>query len=408
MSWWIGIMIVLIVIGAIVGIVLGVIIAKRNAGSNGSRSSSKSTSKGDLNKDSSEIKKLMNNPGLHKVFPGMDYTPLDAQYPACLSKPVNQNEVTKDVAVISQMTNRIRLYGTDCNQTEMVLHAIDRLDLKNDMKIWMGVWLDKNETTNARGLKHMYEILDKYKPEPFAGVIVGNEVLFRKDLTELELGQVLAEVKRNLTSKNIDLPVATSDLGDDWTAQLASQVDIVMSNVHPFFSGSTADKAAGWTWNFWQTHDVSLTAATPAGPKHIISEVGWPSGGGSACGLEDCTGKVNGSVAGIDEMNQFMEGWVCESMVNKTEYFWYALPSLILLLICKPSAIPPQVLSSSHHSSSLLSISSMHLHSTPTLLCNSIPLPLSLFSSSLLLFFPPSFLPLISPFYFRIPVTNST
>jgi hypothetical protein len=27
-------------------------------------------------------------------------------------------------------------------------------------------------------------------------------------------------------------------------------------------------------------------------------------------------------VAGVDELNQFMEDWVCPSMKNGTEYFW--------------------------------------------------------------------------------------
>lgn len=71
----------------------------------------------------------MNNQDLHKVFPGVDYTPLNTQYPDCLKVGASQNNVTRDMAVLSQLTNAVRLYGTDCNQTEMVLHAIDSLEL---------------------------------------------------------------------------------------------------------------------------------------------------------------------------------------------------------------------------------------------------------------------------------------
>jgi exo-beta-1,3-glucanase (GH17 family) len=110
-----------------------------------------------------------------------------------------------------------------------------------------------------------------------------------------------------------------ADLGDNWTADMASEVDIVMSNVHPFFAGVNASKAAEWTWDFWQQHDVSLTA-NQTDIHQVIAEVGWPSGGGTDCGGADtCTG---GSVAGIDEMNQFMEDWICPSLENGTEYFW--------------------------------------------------------------------------------------
>ena len=34
-----------------------------------------------------------------------------------------------------------------------------------------------------------------------------------------------------------------------------------------------------------------------------------------------CTADT-GSVAGITELNKFMEDWICPSMKNKTEYFW--------------------------------------------------------------------------------------
>ena len=172
----------------------------------------------------------------------------------------------------------------------------------------------------------MYDILDTYPSSHFAGVIVGNEVLFREDLTENELGNQLRNVRKNLTARNIDLPVATSDLGDDWTTSLAADTDIVMANVHPFFAGVTPDEAPGWTWTFWQGHDVIPTSEAPNGaayPKHIISEVGWPSAGGNNCGTEKgCPNDTAGAVASVENMNTFMEGWVCESLTNGTAYFW--------------------------------------------------------------------------------------
>ena len=40
---------------------------------------------GDLDKNSKEIQELMDNPNLHKVFHGIDYTPLNGVYPECNS-----------------------------------------------------------------------------------------------------------------------------------------------------------------------------------------------------------------------------------------------------------------------------------------------------------------------------------
>ncbi|KAL8737902.1 MAG: hypothetical protein Q9181_001239 [Wetmoreana brouardii] len=325
LRWIVGILIALILIGAIVGGVIGGIKASKNHKSDSSSSSTPQSAAeddggGDLDKNSAEIKKLMNNPNLHRVFPGVDYTPYASQYPECLKWPPSQNNVTRDVAVLSQLTDAIRLYGTDCNQTEMVLHAIDKLGL-TDTKVWLGVWLDKNETTNARGLEALNDILSKHGADPFLGVIVGNEVLYRPDMTETELAKVLADVRSNMTALKIDLPLATSDLGDNWTAELASEVDIVMSNIHPFFAGKTPDIAASWTWNFWDTHDVILTKGT--NKKNIISEVGWPSDGGMNCGGVNCTAGIKGAVAGIDEMNEFMDNFICQSLANGTDFFWF-------------------------------------------------------------------------------------
>ena len=340
LQWIVGTIIVLAIIGGIVG---GVIAALRSRSSSSSDDSSPSgqssgPTDNDLDLNSPQIKKLMNNPKLHKVFPGMDYTPFNAQYPACLTNPPSQDNVTMDIAVLSQLTNAVRLYGTDCNQTQMVLHAIDKLSLP-DMKVWLGVWLDNNSTTSNRGLDAMYQILSQYGVSPFAGVIIGNEVLYRKDMTETQLSDLLGGVRTNFTNQKLDLEIATSDLGDNWKETLTENVDYVMSNIHPFFAGVTVEIAAGWTWNFWQEFDTILTKGTTK--QNVISETGWPSGGGTDCG--EATTCVNGSVAGIDEMNKYMDTFVCESLTNKTNYFWSVF---FLSLGCRLSLMALTVLGS--------------------------------------------------------------
>ncbi|KAF1350375.1 glycoside hydrolase, partial [Lizonia empirigonia] len=323
---WIAVAVIaVIVLGGILGGVLGALLNKSGGGHDGQHGSVSADdvaddNKDDLSKDSTEIKALMNNANLHKVFPGMDYTPLNSQMPDCVKVPPSQNNVTRDIAVMSQLTNAVRLYGTDCNQTEMVIHAIQRLEL-TDMKIWLGVWLDANNSTNKRQISQTWDILDNYGCDYFKGIIIGNEVLYRKDLTAAQLIDQITVFRQNITSHKCDLPVAMADLGDNWTADMAAKVDIVMSNVHPFFSGTEVSNAANWAYSFWQTNDVSLTA-NDTNIKQVIAEIGWPSGGGTDCGgAASCT---TGSVAGIDEMNQFMEDWVCPSLKNSTEYFWFS------------------------------------------------------------------------------------
>ncbi|KAF2124211.1 glycoside hydrolase family 17 protein [Dothidotthia symphoricarpi CBS 119687] len=328
-NMWIAIaIIVVILLGSILGGVLGSQLSKGGSGHKSQQDGGGTTpddvqsdNKDDLSINSAEIKSLMNNQNLHKVFPGMDYTPLNTQYPDCLHVGPSQNNITRDLAVMSQLTNTVRVYGTDCNQTQMLIHAIDRLEIKDSMKIWLGVWLDSNDTTTTRQIDQTWTILDDYGCDYFKGIIIGNEVLYRKDLTSTQLLTHVTEFRQNITDHKCKLPVAMADLGDNWTADMATEVDIVMSNIHPFFSGTKAEDAAAWTWNFWQEKDVALTANN-ASIKQVIAEVGWPSGGGTNCGAaSSCT---DGSVAGITEMNRFMEDWICPSLKNETEYFWFS------------------------------------------------------------------------------------
>jgi exo-beta-1,3-glucanase (GH17 family) len=336
-GWIIGIILAIIVVGAIVGGAVGGTIGNRNNSSSESSSGSSSSSdsaeddqesNGDLDKNSDEIKALMSMEGLHKVFPGIDYTPWGVQHPECDKWPPSQNNVTRDMAVLSQLTNTVRLYGTDCNQTEMVLHAIDRLEL-TDMKLWLGVWIDTNLTTNDRQLSQLYDILDNREDHSvFKGAIIGNEALYRagdtKEHARQNITRYMREVRQHFEDHDINIKVATSDLGDNWDSTLTAATDVVMSNVHPFFGGVEVEDAAAWTWSFWNNHNAPLTKGTNKG--NIIAEVGWPSGGGNDCGQgANCPDETSGAVASVENMNIFMADWVCQALKNGTDYFWYVI-----------------------------------------------------------------------------------
>lgn len=98
--WVIGVILILFILGAAGGISAGVVLSKKSSkggGSSGATSEANggggsglsgaedTRQNGDLNKDSPEIKALMSNARLKKIFHGMDYTPLNAVYPDCTS-----------------------------------------------------------------------------------------------------------------------------------------------------------------------------------------------------------------------------------------------------------------------------------------------------------------------------------
>lgn len=194
-------LILLLLAAAIAGVTV-YLVKLRNSGSSSSSSGSSNGRNGygatasDLKKDSS----------LKKIFDGMDYTPLNAQYPGCGCIQAN---ITADIAILSQLTDKVRLYGTDCDQATMVLDAIQ--SLKVDMTVFIGLWVDNNSTTLNRGLNAVYDILKTYPTNLIDGIAVGNEVLFRQDLTETQLISLISEVRTNVTAMNLGktLPICT-------------------------------------------------------------------------------------------------------------------------------------------------------------------------------------------------------
>lgn len=184
------------------------------------------------------------------------------------------------------------------------------------------VWIDGNSSTNARQLDQMWDILDEYGDEPFEGLIVANEILFREEMEIDELSDLLDEVRSNLTDKDLDLHVATSDLGDDWSSGLASSSDYIMSNIHPFFAGEPASNAASWTWSFWEGNNKQYWKTQKE--RNIIAEIGWPTDGGTNCGDGTATGCPNSAVANVTGLNQLLEDWVCPALKNGTQYFWFS------------------------------------------------------------------------------------
>ncbi|KAG0226228.1 hypothetical protein BGW42_003822 [Actinomortierella wolfii] len=136
-------------------------------------------------------------PGMSKIFYGLDYTPRGSQEPNCYNTFA---EIVEDLKVISQLTNRIRLYGMGCDQAILVLKAIEYLEL-TEMKVVLTIWVDHNPRTSwEKQSKAFWDIIDRDVPmlpnqampkvmhgslsnavSRIIGVSVGNEVLFRNE-----------------------------------------------------------------------------------------------------------------------------------------------------------------------------------------------------------------------------------
>ncbi|KAK9712283.1 hypothetical protein K7432_007240 [Basidiobolus ranarum] len=256
--------------------------------------------------DSSPLNSTTLDPSLHKSFWGIDYTPLNAQFPICGSK---QQDITEDIKVLSQLTSRLRLYGMDCNQAEFTLQAIQ--DLKVDVKVVLTVWVDGNSTTYQRQSQDLFNTIKRFGPQHIYGISVGNEAFFRKEISHQELYSHISDVRQQLKGLGYNIPVTTSDLGSNYTPELMNHVDFSLANIHPYFAGTLVSDAANWTLNYFQQNIVVPSKA--AGRQAIISEVGWPTKGDPE----------RGAVASMANLQYFLDNFLCQANSQGIEYFWF-------------------------------------------------------------------------------------
>ncbi|KAE8220988.1 hypothetical protein CF319_g5584 [Tilletia indica] len=322
MWWYIGGVAGLALLIVIIAIGVTVAKAKGNSSGSGSKSSSGNGVTGVTKSDPKDPSKFALDSRLKQSFYGMCYTPLDAQYPQCGD---TLESVIEDVQLLSQLTTRLRLYGADCNVTQLTLEAIKQT--KVNMTIFPAVWVDTNATTYARQVAEIQDAITKYGVDLIEGITVGNEYLLNGG-SETDLIQKMADMRTTLAGMGLSkvVPVGTGDAGSMITATLAAGADYIQANIHPWFGEVPVDLAAGWTWDYAMTNTPSTVLTAPNAPKYYIAEVGWPTGA-NATTFET----LGPAVAGIPEVNTLLSGYVCQANTNASAlgtssnpgYFWF-------------------------------------------------------------------------------------
>lgn len=273
-------------------------------GSNGKKTA------GAVQSDSNDPSIFTKDDRLHQSMYGLCYTPFNAQYPGCGATQAN---VTEDIQLMSQLTKRLRLYGADCNTSQLVLEAIR--ETKVDMQVFLAVWVDDNADTFSRQVKEITDAITAYGTDHIAGVTVGNEYLLNGgSVTDLLARiQTVNTTIQALPNLGKVLPVGTADAGSMITTTLATGADYIMANVHPWFGGLPVDQAAGWVWEYTNTNAPSTALLAPNKPTLYVAEAGWPTGANSTAYMS-----YEGATAGVAELNEFLSTFVCQSNTNAT------------------------------------------------------------------------------------------
>lgn len=253
--------------------------------------------------------KITQNPAYKKSLYGLNYGPVNASYPGCTN---TLGDVIEDVKLLSQLTNRLRLYGMDCNAANYTLQAIELLGL--NMTIVPTIWVDKNLTTYQRQYNDLFNNLKQHGFKHIEGISVGNEVLFRQEVNATDLFARINDVRKKVLAMQgapRNLPVFTSDLGSNVNQSFVTNVDIAFANVHPYFAGVSAQQGTNWTFLFFEQNDV--INVVKQNKTAVLSEVGWPSAGGSN----------QAAIASLPNEQIFVSQFICAANTKGYKYYYF-------------------------------------------------------------------------------------
>lgn len=178
-------------------------------------------------------------------------------------------QVSRRIEIIKPYTKWVRSFS--CVEGN---EHIPRIAHQNGMKTLVGAWLGSDKEDNEKEIEGLIELA---KEGCVTIAAVGNEVLYRNDLSLEELLGYIKRVKEALP----DIPVGYVDAYYEFSVhpELVDSCDIILSNCYPYWEGCAIEHSLN---HMKQMYGQASDAAR--GKKVIITETGWPSEGGSLRG----------------------------------------------------------------------------------------------------------------------------
>lgn len=177
---------------------------------------------------------------------------------------ISEEQVRRRMEILKPHTSWVRSFScTEGNE------HIPKIAKEFGMKTLVGAWLGNDPEVNEREI----EGLIKLAKEGFVDIAaVGNEVMYRKDLTEDELLEFIHRVKKELPN----VPVGYVDAYYEFVIKprITEACDVILANCYPFWESCPAENSLNYMKQmYYQAKNVAN------GKPVIISETGWPSKG---------------------------------------------------------------------------------------------------------------------------------
>lgn len=185
------------------------------------------------------------------------------------------DQIEDDLKRLQGKVGAVRTYSAGEN-----LETVPQRAGKYGLKVWHGAWLNDNEKENLEQINLLIDHANKYK-DTVERVIVGNEVLLRKDLTANQLRRYIRQVKQRVSQ-----PVTYADVWEFWlrNPQLADEVDFITIHILPYWEDEPIglDRREPDGKLTIEKHLVDIYKKVQArfpDKKIVIGETGWPSDG---------------------------------------------------------------------------------------------------------------------------------
>ncbi len=177
---------------------------------------------------------------------------------------ITEEQIRARIGIIKPYVRWIRTFScTDGNE------LIPGIAKENGLKVMAGAWLGEDKEKNEAEISNLVKVVKEGNADLVA---VGNEVLYREELTEEELLDYIHRVKEMLPG----VPVGYVDAYYEFVNRpaITEACDVIFTNCYPFWEGCHIDYSLIYIKNMYFS---ALQAAR--GKRIVISETGWPDRG---------------------------------------------------------------------------------------------------------------------------------
>lgn len=187
---------------------------------------------------------------------------------------LTEDQVRRRIEKIKPYTKWIRSFSTTEGND-----LIPRIAKEYGIKTLVGAWLGDDAEVNEAEVDNLVRLADEGLVDVAA---VGNEVMYRGDMSESELLAYIDRAKSEIS----EAPVGYVDAYYEFEARpaITEKCDVILTNCYPFWEGCAHE------YSLLYMKDMFRRASKVAeGKRVIITETGWPDQGSSLYGAQPST-----------------------------------------------------------------------------------------------------------------------